>query len=148
LHALLGLVILGCLGQVVSRQFDHPGLRIGRQLAASNLLSQLLTNFILLLSPAVMAEKFAFCDLRCSVSASIKPSCTPGPLEWLDDRLIGFISQTDPEVRNHVVFDIQTGTAAQYPGYWFKWSPDHKTLADVKLTLSLALLPVKTPVFS
>jgi hypothetical protein len=66
-------------------------------------------------------------------SAQVKPSCSPGALEWLDDRRVGVICQTDPQVKNYVMFDIQTGNAVQYPGSWFQWSPDHKTLADVKL---------------
>jgi hypothetical protein len=66
-------------------------------------------------------------------SAQVKPSCTPGALEWLDDRRVGFVCQTDPQVKNYVLFDIQTGSAVEYPGSWFQWSPAHKTLADVKL---------------
>jgi hypothetical protein len=66
-------------------------------------------------------------------SAQVKPSCTPGAPEWLDDRRVGLVCQTDPQVKNYVMFDIQAGSAAQYPGYWFIWSPDHQTLADVKL---------------
>ena len=66
-------------------------------------------------------------------SAQVKPSCTPGALEWLDDRRVGVVCQTDPQVKNYVLFDIQTGSAVAYPGSWFQWSPDHKTLADVKL---------------
>ena len=66
-------------------------------------------------------------------SAQVKPSCSPGALEWLDDRRVGVICQTDPQVKNYVLFDIQTGSAVEYPGSWFQWSPDHQTLADVKL---------------
>lgn len=66
-------------------------------------------------------------------SARAKQSCTPGKLNWLDNDRVGVICRTDPEVRTYFVFNIQAGSEAAYPGYSFHWSPDHKTLADVKL---------------
>jgi len=128
--------------QMGSRQFDRPGLSswtpaCGQQSSVT--------------SPDRLHSAFIACSdgeeartLRLTVmdsagkpisqfSAQVKPSCSPGAPEWLDDRRVGLVCQTDPQVKNYVLFDIQTGSAAQYPGYWFIWSPDHQTLANVKL---------------
>jgi hypothetical protein len=140
--AIFGLVSEMGSSQMRPRKFDRPGLSnwavaCGQQSSVA--------------SPDSLHSAFIACSdgeeariLRLTVldsagkaisqfSAQVKPSCTPGASEWLDDRRVGFVCQTDPQVRNYIVFDIQTGSAAQYPGYWFQWSPDHKTLADVKL---------------
>jgi hypothetical protein len=147
LCASLFFAIFGLVNQMGSRQmrpgkFDHPGLSswtaaCGQQSSAA--------------SPDHIHSAFIACSdgeeariLRLTVldsagkpisqfSAQVKPSCTPGALEWLDDRRVGVICQTDPQVKNYVMFDIQTGSAVEYPGSWFMWSPDHQTLADVKL---------------
>jgi hypothetical protein len=142
LCASMFFAIFGLVSQIGSKLFDRAGLSnlaaaCGQQASVG--------------SPDRLHSAFIACSdgeeartLRLTVmdsagkaisqlSAQIKPDCTPGALEWLDDRRVGFVCQTDTHVRNYVVFDIQTGTAAQYPGYWFKWSPDHQTLADVKL---------------
>ena len=68
-----------------------------------------------------------------TLSARAKQSCTPGTPSWLDKDRVGVICRTDPEVRTYLVFDIQAGSEAAYPGYSFNWSPDRRTLADVKL---------------
>lgn len=140
--ASLFVAIFGLFGQIEPRQFDRPGLSdwtaaCGQQSSVA--------------SPDRLHSAYVSCSedeeartLRLRVldsagkansqfSTQVKPACAPGTLEWLDDRRVGFVCQTDPEVRNYVVFDIQTGTAAQYRGSWFTWSPDHQTLADVKL---------------
>jgi hypothetical protein len=147
LCASLFFAIFGLVNQMGSRQmgpgkFDHPGLSswtaaCGQQSSAA--------------SPDHIHSAFIACSdgeeariLRLTVldsagkpisqfSAQVKPICTPGALEWLDDRRVGVICQTDPQVKNYVMFDIQTGSAVEYPGSWFMWSPDHQTLADVKL---------------
>jgi hypothetical protein len=142
LCASLFVAIFSLFGQIGPRQFDRPGL--SNWTAACGQQSSIA-------SPDRLHSAYVSCDegeetrtLRLTVmdsagkvisqfSSQVKPACTPRVLEWPDDRRVGFVCQTDPEVRNYVVFDIQTGTAAQYPGYWFMWSPDHQTLADVKL---------------
>jgi hypothetical protein len=143
LPALVGVAILGYLGQFGGRQFDHPAAP-----ASAPACSQESSVG----SPDRLHSAYISCGegeealrtLQLTVmdsagkevsrlSAQVKPSCTPGALEWLDDNRVGLVCQTDPEVRNYVLFDIQTGSEAEYPGYWFKWSPDRKTLADVKL---------------
>jgi len=141
-YAWLLSMIFGLLSQIAPRQFDRPGL--SNWTAACGQQSSVA-------SPDRLHSAYVSCSdgeevrtLRLTVvdsagkaisqfSAQVKPACTPGALEWLDDRRVGFVCQTDPQVRNYVVFDIQTGSAARYPGYWFMWSPDHQTLADVKL---------------
>jgi hypothetical protein len=128
--------------QMGTRQFDRPGL--SNWTAACGQQSSVA-------SPDRLHSAYVSCSdgeeartLRLTVmdsagkpisrfSAQVKPACTPGALEWLDDRRVGFVCQTDPQVRNYVLFDIQTGSAVEYPGSWFQWSPDHQTLADVKL---------------
>lgn len=65
-------------------------------------------------------------------SARVKRSCTPEMPTWLDDHRVGVICRTDPEVSTYLVFNVQAGSEASYPGYSFNWSPDGKTLADVK----------------
>jgi len=138
----LFFAIFGFPGQIEPRQFDRAGL--------SNWIPTCGQQFSIT-SPDRLHSAFIACSdgeeariLRLTVldsagkaisqlSAPVKPTCTPGALEWLDDGRVGLVCQTDPQVRNYVMFDIQTGSAAQYPGYWFKWSPDHQTLADVKL---------------
>jgi hypothetical protein len=141
--ASLFFAIFGLFSQIALRQFGRPGL--SNWTAACGQQSSVA-------SPDRLHSAFVACSdgeeasrtLRLTVlesagkaisqfSTQVKPRCTPGALEWLDDRRVGFVCQTDPQVRDYVVFDIQTGSAAQYPGYWFAWSPDHKTLANVKL---------------
>jgi hypothetical protein len=140
--AIFGLLSQMGPSQMGSRQFDRPGLSswtpaCGQQSSVT--------------SPDRLHSAFIACSdgeeartLRLTVmdsagkpisqfSAQVKPSCSPGAPEWLDDRRVGLVCQTDPQVKNYVLFDIQAGSAAQYPGYWFIWSPDHQTLADVKL---------------
>ncbi len=68
-----------------------------------------------------------------TLSARVKQSCTPGMPSWVDDSRVGVTCRTDPQVSTYLVFDIQAGSEAAYPGYSFDWSPDRKTLADVKL---------------
>ena len=68
-----------------------------------------------------------------TLSARVKQSCAPGMPSWLDDSRVGVVCRTDPEVSTYLVFNIQTGSEAAYPGYSFSWSPDRKTLAGVKL---------------
>jgi hypothetical protein len=68
-----------------------------------------------------------------TLSARAKQSCTPGMPSWLDNSRVGVVCRTDPEVRTYLVFNIQAGSEAAYPGYSFDWSPDRKILADVKL---------------
>lgn len=142
LPASLALVMLGCLGQVGAGQFDQPHpvstATCGHESSVGS--PDHLHSAVIACSDGEAAPR----ALRLTVmdsggneisrfSAFVKPSCTPGPLEWLDDRRVGLVCQTDPEVRNYIVFDIETGAETQYPGYWFKWSPDRKTLAYVKL---------------
>jgi len=142
LCASIFFAIFGLVSQIGSKQFDRAGL--SNWTAACGQHSSVA-------SPDRLHSAFIACSdgeeartLRLTVmdsagkaisqiSAQVKPACTPGALEWLDDRRVGFVCQTDPHVRNYVLFDIQTGSALEYPGYWFQWSPDHKTLADVKL---------------
>jgi hypothetical protein len=148
LLALFGFVIVGCAVQFGrsefgAGQFDQPALPptatpCGQQSSVG--------------SPDHLHSAYISCSegtevprtLRLTVmdsagkavsqfSARVKISCTPGVPEWLDNRRVGVVCRTDPEVRNYLVFDIQTGSESQYPGYSFKWSPDHETLADVKL---------------
>jgi hypothetical protein len=134
--------IFGLFSQIAPRQFDRPGL--SNWTAACGQQSSVA-------SPDRLHSAYVSCSdgeeartLRLTVmdsagkaisqfSAEVKPSCAPGALEWLDDRRVGFVCQTDPQVKNYVLFDIQTGSAVEYPGSWFMWSPDHQTLADVKL---------------
>jgi hypothetical protein len=140
--AIFGLLSQMEPSQMGSRQFDRPGL--SNWTAACGQQSSVT-------SPDRLHSAFIACSdgeeartLRLTVldsagkpisqfSAQVKPSCTPGAPEWLDDRRVGLVCQTDPQVKNYVLFDIQAGSAAQYPGYWFIWSPDHQTLANVKL---------------
>jgi len=140
--ASLFFAIFGLFSQIAPRQYDRPG--VSNWTAACGQQSSVA-------SPDRLHSAYVSCSdgeevrtLRLTVmdsagkaisrvSAQVKPACTPAALEWLDDRRVGFVCQTDPQVRNYVVFDIQTGSATQYPGYWFVWSPDHQTLADVKL---------------
>jgi len=68
-----------------------------------------------------------------TLSTTLKQSCTPGALSWLDNDRVGVVCRTDPEVKTYVVFNIQAGSELQYPGYSFQWSPDRKYLADVKV---------------
>ncbi len=68
-----------------------------------------------------------------ALSARVKHGCAPGMPSWLDDNRVGVVCRTDPEVSTYLVFNIQTGSEAAYPGYSFSWSPDRKTLAGVKL---------------
>ena len=68
-----------------------------------------------------------------TLAARVKQGCTPGAPSWLDDSRVGVLCRTDPEVSAYLVFNIQAGTEAAYPGYSFDWSPDRKTLAGVKL---------------
>jgi len=68
-----------------------------------------------------------------TLSARVKQTCTPGMASWLDDSRVGVVCRTDPEVSTYLVFNIQAGSEAAYPGYFFSWSPDRKTLAGVKL---------------
>jgi len=140
--AIFGLLSQMEPSQMGSRQFDRPGLSswtaaCGQQSSVT--------------SPDRLHSAFIACSdgeeartLRLTVmdsagkpisqfSAQVKPSCSPGAPEWLDDRRVGLVCQTDPQVKNYVLFDIQAGSAAQHPGYWFIWSPDHQTLANVKL---------------
>jgi hypothetical protein len=142
LFAIFGLVSQMGPSQLGPGKFDRPGL--SNWTAACGQQSSVA-------SPDGLHSAFIACSdgeeartLRLTVmdsagkpifqfSAQVKPSCSPGALEWLDDRRVGVICQTDPQVRNYVLFDIQTGSAVEYPGSWFQWSPDHKTLADVKL---------------
>ena len=142
LYASMFFAIFGLFSQIAPRQFDRPGL--SNWTAACGQQSSVA-------SPDRLHSAYISCSdgeeartLRLTVmdsagkaisqfSAEVKPSCAPGALEWLDDRRVGFVCQTDPQVKNYVLFDIQTGSAVEYPGSWFQWSPDHKTLADVKL---------------
>ncbi len=68
-----------------------------------------------------------------TLSARAKQTCAPGMPSWLDNSRVGVVCRTDPEVSTYLVFNIQAGSEAAYPGYSFDWSPDGKTLADVKL---------------
>jgi hypothetical protein len=142
LYASMFFAIFGLFSQIGPRQFDRPGL--SNWTAACGQQSSVA-------SPDRLHSAYVSCSdgeeartLRLTVmdsagkaisqfSTQVKPACTPGALEWLDDRRLGVICQTDPQVKNYVLFDIQAGSAARYPGYWFMWSPDHQTLADVKL---------------
>jgi hypothetical protein len=142
LYASMFFAIFGLFSQIAPRQFDRPGL--SNWTAACGQQSSVA-------SPDRLHSAYVSCSdgeeartLRLTVmdsagkaisqfSAEVKPSCAPGALEWLDDRRVGFVCQTDPQVKNYVLFDIQTGSAVEYPGSWFQWSPDHKILADVKL---------------
>lgn len=142
LYASMFFAIFGLFSQIAPRQFDRPGL--SNWTAACGQQSSVA-------SPDRLHSAYVSCSdgeqartLRLTVmdsagkaisqfSAQVKPACTPGALEWLDDRRLGVICQTDPQVKNYVLFDIQAGSAVEYPGSWFQWSPDHKTLADVKL---------------
>jgi hypothetical protein len=142
LYASMFFAIFGLFSQIAPRQFDRPGL--SNWTAACGQQSSVA-------SPDRLHSAYVSCSdgeeartLRLTVmdsagkaisqfSAEVKPSCAPGALEWLDDRRVGFVCQTDPQVKNYVLFDIQTGSAVEYPGSRFQWSPDHKTLADVKL---------------
>ena len=136
-------VIFGLLSQMGPRQFDRPGLSnwtaaCGQQSSVASP-DHLHSGFIAC-SDSEEASRTLHLTVMDSaskpvsqVSAQVKPSCTPGTLEWLDDHRIGVVCQTDPQVKNYVLFDIQSGSAVEYPGYWFQWSPDHKTLADVKV---------------
>jgi hypothetical protein len=126
LCASMFFAIFGLLSQMGPGKFDRPGFSnwtaaCGQQSSAG--------------SPDHLHSAYVSCSdgeeariLRLTVmdsgskpisqfSAQVKPTCTPGALEWLDDRRVGFVCQTDPQVRNYVVFDIQKGSAAQYPGY-------------------------------
>ena len=143
LPALLAFLMLGFLSQAGTRQFDRPGLSpetpaCGQQSSVAS--PDHLHSAFVACSGAEESSRTLNLTVMDSAgkaisqfSAPVRPSCAPGRLEWLDDRRVGLVCQTDPQVRNYVVFDIQTGSADQYPGYWFEWSPDHKTLADVKL---------------
>ena len=140
--ATLFFAIFGLFSQIGPRQFDRPGL--SNWTAACGQQSSVA-------SPDRLHSAYVSCSdgeeartLRLTVmdsagkaisqfSAQVKPACTPGALEWLDDRRLGVICQTDPQVKNYVLFDIQAGSAARIPGLLVQWSPDHQTLADVKL---------------
>ena len=142
LYASMFFAIFGLFSQIGPRQFDRPGL--SNWTAACGQQSSVA-------SPDRLHSAYVSCSdgeeartLRLTVMdsagkaisqfpAQVKPACTPGALEWLDDRRLGVICQTDPQVKNYVLFDIQAGSAVEYPGSWFQWSPDHQTLADVKL---------------
>lgn len=136
-------VIFGLPRQVELRQFDRPGLSnwtaaCGRQSSVASP-DHLHSAFIACSDGEEASRTLHFTVMDSAgkpiseLSAQVKPSCTPGTLEWLDDRRAGVVCQTDPQVRNYVVFDIQAANAVEYPGYWFQWSPDRKTLADVKV---------------
>src|SRR5579864_2483285 len=141
LPASLALVMLGCLGQVGAGQFDQPHAvstaTCGHESSVGS--PDHLHSAVIACSDGEQARILRLTVLDSAgkpisqFSAQAKPSCTPGALEWLDDQRVGVVCQTDPQVKNYIVFDIETGAEAQYPGYWFKWSPDRKTLAYVKL---------------
>jgi hypothetical protein len=143
LQALLGFVMLGCLGQAGARQFDRPVLPKSTAPCGQESSVRSPDGLHFAYIPCRMNEE-ASRTIQLTVmdsagkfvsglSASARQSCTPGLLDWLDNDRVGFICRTDPEVRTYFVFDIRAGTETQYPGYRFEWSPDRKTLADVKL---------------
>jgi hypothetical protein len=143
LVAALTFTAVSCFGQAGARQFDRPALSqsapaCGRESSVE--------------SPDHLHSAYVSCDggehgthtvrvtaldsagkEASTLSARMKLSCTPGALEWLDDHRVGVVCRTDPEVRNYLVFDIETGKHAENLGSWFQWSPDRKTLANVKL---------------
>ena len=143
LSAALGLVVVSCFSQSGAKQFDRPALlqstpECGRE-SSSESPDRLHSVYVSCVSGehgthTVMLTVLGSAGEEVStLSARMKLSCTPGVLEWLDENRVGVVCRTDPEVRNYLVFDIQTGKHQQNPGSLFQWSPDRKTLANIKL---------------
>jgi hypothetical protein len=137
----LGLAIVSCFGQSGAKQFDRPAL--SQSTAACGQESSVASHDHLHSAYLSCGSEGRVHTVQLTVrdsagkeastlSARMKLSCTPGPLEWLDDHRVGVVCRTDPEVRDYLVFDIETGEHEENPGSWFVWSPDRKTLANVK----------------
>jgi hypothetical protein len=70
------------------------------------------------------------------INSKFGDNCTPGDIQWLDNRRAGLVCAYDPFVKTYFVFDIQTGSRQEYNnGYWFKWSPDAKSLAHLTASI-------------
>ena len=143
LAAALGLAVVSCFGQSGAKQFDRPALSestpaCGRESSVESP-DRLHSAYVSCVDGehGTHTVQLTVMDSAgkevSTLSARMKLSCTPGTLEWLDDHRVGVVCRTDPEVRNYLVFDIETGKHEENPGSWFQWSPDRKTLANVKL---------------
>lgn len=140
---LLSIVILSPLALLAEPQFDHPeALKSGAGCGGSSSVTspdRRHSAYISCLGAEQGAREIALTFLDAAgrqistLSARVKHGCTPGMPSWLDDSRVGVVCRTDPEVSTYLVFNIQAGSEAAYPGYSFDWSPDRKTLAGVKL---------------
>jgi hypothetical protein len=63
----------------------------------------------------------------------LKSNCRPGgDTQWIDEGHIAINCEYNPSLEDHLVVNTRTGEIErEYPGLWFTWSPDHKTVAYV-----------------